>query len=55
MENTLFIICKAIEENIPAEIQVIPFGRHDTPKGAFELDDAGAQAIIEAFEAQKMT
>lgn len=53
MENILLVICKTLEDNIPVEIQVIPYGRHDTPKGAFELDDAGADAIIAAFESQK--
>ena len=53
MKDTMFVICKTIEESIPTEIQVIPFGNHDTPKGVFELDDAGADAIIAAFEAQK--
>ena len=53
MDNTTIYICKNIEENIPTEIQVIPYGRYDTPKGEFVLDDDGAAGIVAAFEAQK--
>jgi len=52
MKNTLVLICKDVEGKVPAEIQVIPYGHHDTPKGPFTLDDDGAQGIVEAFEAQ---
>jgi phage I-like protein len=52
MKNTLVLICKDVEGKVPAEIQVIPYGHHDTPKGPFTLDDDGARGIIEAFEAQ---
>jgi phage I-like protein len=53
MKNALVLICKDLEGKIPAEIQVIPFGYHKTPKGPFELNHEGAAAIIETFEAQK--
>lgn len=52
MKNALVLICKDVEGKVPAEIQVIPYGYHDTPKGPFALDDDGARGIIEAFEAQ---
>ncbi len=38
----------------PSEIQVIPFGAHETDKGPFVLDGEGASAVIEAFS-QKMS
>jgi len=53
MKNTLVLICKDLEGKVPLEIQVIPYGYHDTPKGPFTLDDEGAREIIETFEAQK--
>ncbi len=50
----MVVICRDCGEGgIPDEIQVIPYGRHDTPKGTFELDSAGADAVIATFEAQK--
>ncbi|NLT22603.1 MAG: hypothetical protein GXX82_06115 [Syntrophorhabdus sp.] len=52
MKNALVLICKDVEGKVPAEIQVIPYGYHDTPKGPFTLDDEGARGIVEAFEAQ---
>jgi phage I-like protein len=52
MKNALVLICKDVEGKVPAEIQVIPYGHHDTPKGPFRLDDEGARGIVEAFEAQ---
>jgi phage I-like protein len=52
MKNGLVLICKDVEGKVPAEIQVIPYGHHDTPKGPFRLDDEGARGIIAAFEAQ---
>ncbi len=54
MNNDMVVICRDCGEGgIPDEIQVIPYGRHDTPKGTFELDSAGADAVIATFEAQK--
>lgn len=52
MKNALICICKDFEGKVPSEIQVIPYGHHDTPKGPFRLDDEGARGIVEAFEAQ---
>ena len=34
----------------PSEIQLIPFGRHNTPKGPFELTEAEAPLIMADFE-----
>jgi len=54
VKNDMVVICRDCGEGgIPDEIQVIPYGRHDTPKGTFELDSAGADAVIATFEAQK--
>lgn len=53
MKNTLIFICKDFEGETPAEIQVIPYGLHETPKGSFVLDDDGAGGIISVFESQK--
>lgn len=38
---------------IPAEIQVIPYGHTDTPKGPFVLNETAAQAVINAFDTRK--
>lgn len=53
MRCSLIVICKDFGGDPPPEIQVIPFGHHDTPKGPFELDDDGVRDIIAAFETQK--
>ncbi len=53
MDNFIIFIGKDLEGAVPAEIQVIPFGYFDTPKGPFELTAAGAGEVIAAFEAQK--
>lgn len=53
MKNTLICICKDFEGKVPSEIQVIPYGFHQTPKGPFELDAAGAQAVIDAFNSRQ--
>jgi phage I-like protein len=37
---------------VPTEIQVIPFGRHETDKGVFVLDEEGAASVLAAFEAK---
>jgi phage I-like protein len=34
---------------VPSEIQVIPFGRHETEHGPFALDEEGAASIIADF------
>lgn len=53
MKNTLVMICKDFEGKVPAEIQVIPFGYHKTPKGPFELDADGALEVIAAFNSRQ--
>lgn len=40
-------------EGAPSEIQIIPFGRHQTDKGTFVLDEAGMSEIISEFEGRK--
>jgi phage I-like protein len=52
MEGTLVLVCREVA-GIPTEIQVIPYGNIETPKGPFTLDDESARAVIAAFEAQK--
>lgn len=52
MTDRFILVCKELSGNVPPEIQVIPAGYHDTPKGPFNLDAEGAQAVIAAFEAQ---
>lgn len=53
MDNFIIFIGKDLEGVVPAEIQVIPFGYFDTPKGPFELTAAGAGEVIDAFDSQK--
>jgi len=48
MKNTLIIVCKALD-GAPAEIQVIPYGNVDTPKGPYTLDAESALAVMDAF------
>jgi len=37
----------------PTEVQVIPFGRHDTDKGAFVLDESSVRSIMADFNSRK--
>jgi len=53
MKNALICICKDFEGKVPAEIQVIPYGYHKTPKGPFELDAPGAREVIDAFNSRQ--
>lgn len=50
--NIIRYICKELA-GVPEEIQVIPYGEIDTPKGSFILDNASAAAVIDAFNSQK--
>ncbi len=43
------LICKEITGGVPTEIQVIPHGYHDTPKGDFLCDEESARLVIEEF------
>lgn len=52
MKHLIALICKELA-GVPEEIQVIPFGSIDTPKGPFTLDEESAAAVINAFEAEK--
>ncbi len=52
MDETLVMRSAAIE-GAPAEIQVIPFGGHETTQGSFVLDAEGIRQIISEFEARK--
>lgn len=53
MKNTVVIVSKDMGGIAPAEIQVIPIGKHDTPKGTFVLDQNGAEEIVRAFDGRK--
>jgi cation transport regulator len=37
---------------VPDEIQVIPFGRHNTSKGDFELDESSAAQVVTEFNSK---
>jgi cation transport regulator len=41
-----------LDGQVPAEIQVIPFGRHSTPKGDFELDEDSADRVVHEFNSR---
>ena len=53
MDNYIIFVGKDLQGVIPEEIQVIPFGQVETPKGVFVLDKASAQAVVSDFEAHK--
>ncbi len=53
MKNTLVFVCKDLQGVVPEEIQVIPAGYHDTPKGPFNLTPEGAQETIKYFSQQQ--
>jgi phage I-like protein len=38
---------------VPAEIQIIPFGRHETEKGPFVMDEEAAESVIRDFNSRK--
>lgn len=40
-------------ENVPTEIQIIPFGEHHTVKGDFVLDKEAENEMVAAFDNQK--
>lgn len=52
MEDTI-IICKELGSAACAEIQVIPYGYHKTPKGDFLCDDESARLVLEEFASHK--
>lgn len=43
--------CKDLDGIAPAEIQVLPYGLTESPKGTFLLDEEAAQAVIADFDA----
>ena len=47
------ICVSSLLSGAPGEIQVIPFGRHITEKGEFELDADGVKAIMSEFDAKE--
>jgi phage I-like protein len=53
MKNTLIFVCKDLQGVVPEEIQVIPAGKYDTPKGTFELTQESAKEVIAYFEQQQ--
>lgn len=50
--NGFFLVCKEIAGEVPEEIQVIPHGYHETPKGNFLCDAESAAEILRHFGAQ---
>lgn len=44
---------REIGRDAPVCVQLIPFGRHETGKGAFVLDEEGARSVIEHFRAMQ--
>lgn len=46
------LVCKDLNGIVPVEIQVIPYGFHQTPKGDFTCDEESAEMVINAFAAQ---
>lgn len=53
MKRQIALICKDMQGQVPTEIQVIPGGFHQTPKGDFLCDALSAQMVIEAYNARK--
>ncbi|MBF0556985.1 MAG: phage protease [Nitrospirae bacterium] len=51
-EKTITLI-NTIDGAVPSEIQIIPFGYHETGKGAFVLDEESMSAIIGNFKSQQ--
>ena len=49
MNNALLYICKDLQGMVPAEIQVIPYGSHTTPKGDFVHDQISQDLVINDF------
>lgn len=41
-----------VNAEIPSEIQILPFGRHVTDKGAFVLDAEGMRRMVAAFDSK---
>ncbi|GAB4389035.1 MAG: phage protease [Thermodesulfovibrionales bacterium] len=37
----------------PGEVQVLPYGRHETEKGAFVLDEEGLEAVLKDFNGRR--
>lgn len=54
MDTTLFTgKAQELGNAAPTEIQVIPYGYHDTPKGPFMCDEMSAALVVEKFNGQK--
>lgn len=49
--NLMLLICKDMNGEPPAEIQVIPSGFHKTPKGDFICDAESVVSVLNAFNA----
>ncbi len=52
MKRRIALVCKDMQGQVPAEIQVIPGGFHQTPKGDFLCDALSVQMVIEAYNAR---
>jgi phage I-like protein len=50
--DLMMLLCKDLAGVVPAEIQVVPAGFHQTPKGDFLCDEESAASVISAFDSQ---
>jgi len=53
VEGKCIFVCTDLKGTVPEEIQVIPYGHHETSKGEFVLDEEAAEAVIREFNRQK--
>ena len=51
LNTEIVLVCKDMDGRVPEEIQVIPYGYHETPKGPFLSEESSAREIIEKFNA----
>jgi phage I-like protein len=51
-DMAIALVCKDLNGIVPMEIQVIPYGFHQTPKGDFTCDEESAEMVISTFAAQ---
>lgn len=52
-DELMQLVCKDLDGIAPAEIQVIPAGFHQTPKGDFLCDEEAAALVLAAFDGQR--
>jgi len=52
MNKARICVSSALRDS-PTEVQVIPFGRHETDKGSFVLDETAVGSVISDFRSRK--